>query len=219
MMLNCCGMRQARSLLCFGLLSLTLLSCTSEESPPVMPTPTFTPYPLHTSTPTQPSGPTNTPVPTPTPTSAPLGLSRQSPAPIGTAIRLGGWQLVVNSVMQDATAAVIAENRFNDPPEPGRQFFIANLTATYVGDDESSSLFAEISLSAVGPSNVQYQDFQDSCGVIPNEIDTFKDVFQGGSITGNICWSVRTTDALALLMYGEESFSLDDRRVWWSLIP
>lgn len=146
------------------------------------------------------------------------GQSRDNPLPIGSIGRVGGWEIIINDVTLDATEIVLAENQFNDPPEPGRQFFIANLSATYVGSEEPASLFLDVSMYALGITSVAYRDFEDSCGVIPNELDSFANVFQGGTITGNVCWSIQSGDANALLLYVEESFSFfDDTRVWWSL--
>lgn len=143
--------------------------------------------------------------------------SRSNPAPIGTAVEVAGWRIVVNSVMPDATKLILDGNSFNDPPAEGRQFFIANISATYIATDpESSSLFFDLDISALGPSAVEYTGIGDYCGVIPDEIDSFKDVFEGGTITGNICWSVTASDAADLLMWAEE-FLDEDQRAWFSL--
>lgn len=143
--------------------------------------------------------------------------SRANPAPIGTAVEIAGWRIVVNSVTPDATDDILDDNTFNDPPEAGRQFFIANISATYINTEmESSSLFFDLDLSALGPSAVQYDGFDDYCGTVPDEIDAFKEVFEGGTITGNVCWSVRTSDAAELLMWAE-AFLGGDERAWFSL--
>lgn len=153
---------------------------------------------------------------TPEPSEAPDN-SRETPAGIGTAIEVGGWVIVVNSITPLANDIVAAENQFNSPPATGTQFFIANLSATYTGSDESASLLIDLSYSALGPSNVEYQDFSASCGVIPAELDVFTEVFQGGTITGNVCWAISTADVAELTMFVEESFTLDQDRVWLSL--
>ncbi len=54
---------------------------------------------------------------------------------------------------------------------------------------------------------------------MPDELNRSKDAFKGGTLTGNICWAVATTDAMPLIMYGEQSFSVDNTRVWFSLKP
>jgi hypothetical protein len=54
----------------------------------------------------------------------------------------------------------------------------------------------------VGPANVSYSTFEDSCGVIPDEISD-REVFSGGTIRGNVCWQVLASDAANLLMYDD----------------
>lgn len=110
-----------------------------------------------------------------------------------------GWTLAVVSVTPNATSLVLAENQFNDPPAPGRQFFIARVMATFTGAG-SDAFAGSFRLEAVGASNVAYTTFDDSCGVIPDEISS-TDVFTGGAVTGNVCWSVLSSDVPSLVMF------------------
>ena len=137
--------------------------------------------------------------------------SRSNPVPKHTSVSIAGsdgWRVRVNSSTPNATAAVLAENEFNDRPAAGRQFFIINVTETYTGKGKSNAMEG-LTLSALGRSNVAY-DYSDDCGVVPNEIEDTKDVFSGGSLTGNVCFSVKTSDAPSLLLMTEPGFSLDD---------
>jgi hypothetical protein len=145
------------------------------------------------------------------------GSSRDEPAPIGTSVRVAGWDVTVTDVEPDATRRVLEESEFNDPPPAGQQFFLVTISATYNGDEESSAFFFDVTLKALGPSNVAY-DYEADCGLIPDELPDTRDVFQGGTISGNVCWSVRSEDAAELLMYAEPSFSFrESGRRWWSL--
>lgn len=156
-----------------------------------------------------------TPTPQPASASGAAG-TRDDPYPMHTAVSLSdGWVIVVNSVTPDATADVLAENSFNDPPEPGTQFFIANISATYEGPT-SDKFDGSFRLRAVGPTSVSYSTFENSCGVIPDEI-TDAEVFTDGTIEGNICWAVKEEDAPALVMY-DDPFTFDDvERVFLAL--
>lgn len=148
--------------------------------------------------------------------------TRANPYKMRTLVALPGskgWKLRVNKVIPNGTSLVMAENQFNDPPKPGRQFFIINVTLIYTGT-KSTSPFGDVTLYAVGKSNVAYgTDLSDYCGVIPDKLDDFAKVFPGGRITGNICFSVRKPDAARLLLYYEPSFSLDDVQVFFKLRP
>jgi hypothetical protein len=141
--------------------------------------------------------------------------SRQNPIPVGTAVDVGeNWQVTVLNVEPDATERVLAESEYNDPPEEGRQFFIAEVSVTYTGED--SDTFSSSELSAVGSSSVAYSTYEDSCGEIPDELPS-REVFSGGTITGNVCWSVGSEDVDSLVMYYRNADQ--DERVFLSLTP
>ena len=103
--------------------------------------------------------------------------TRDAPVAAGETVRVGEWDVSVLSATEDATDAVLEENEFNDPPGEDKQFFIVEVSATYQGDD-SEALFTGLTVTTVGDSAVAY-DFEDTCGVIPDELDTFSEVFQG----------------------------------------
>ena len=145
---------------------------------------------------TRPSAPNPTPRP-PLP-----GTTRANPIPLGSEVALGdGWRLKVLSSTPDATAAVLDENQFNDPPKAGEQFFMARVSATFTGAG-SGRFEGSYRLRAVGAAAVSYSEFENSCGEIPDEL-TESEVFTGGTITGNVCWSIRSTDAASLVLYDD----------------
>src|SRR5207245_302313 len=55
-------------------------------------------------------------------------------------------------------------------------------------------------LSALGLSQVSYTPFGNSCGMTPDEFPV-SEVFPGGSIAGNDCWDVLSTDVSSLVMF------------------
>jgi hypothetical protein len=162
---------------------------------------------------------TTTTTPSTTTTSQPSGESSlAAPLEVGAVIQVGDWRLRVSGVTPDATDQVMAENQFNDPPVEGNQFFIASVEATYTGTD-SSTFWVDMSLKAVGESHVAYEPFDATCGVIPGDINDTGETFPGGTVSGNVCWSIQTTDADSLVMIAEESFTFDETRAFLSLDP
>lgn len=141
--------------------------------------------------------------------------TRGNPLPLGDTTELNGWEVSVLSSTADATDIVLRENQFNDPPTAGRQFFIVDVSATYLGSG-SDTAFAGLAFSAVGESSVAY-DLEDTCGVIPDEFDAFNEVFSGGTITGNVCWSVRSADVQSLVLILDEGFGFDGERFFLAL--
>jgi hypothetical protein len=167
--------------------------------------------------------PTPPPRPAPPPPPPPPGSSRANPAPIGTTLPIStllapsGWQLRVNSVVPDGTQQVLAANQFNKPPPSGQQFFLISITATYTGAGSSDAGGVIDRLKAVGASNVAYtQGLNNSCGVTPAPdfilVTIGVDVFSGGSVTGNICFSVLSSDASSLVLYNDQT-----PPVWFAL--
>jgi len=149
------------------------------------------------------------------------GGSRSHPIALHTLVKLpaaNGWYARVNATVPNGTAAVLHENMFNDRPVAGRQFYLINITMSYRGKG-SSDLLTAGSFSALGRSNVAYSDDggTDSCGVTPHELDTFKTVFSGGAISGNLCFSVRRTDVASLELYFEPEFSLNNTKLFFAL--
>ena len=198
--------------------------------------PTVTPEPTPTpgqSTPTPgPIPPTVTPEPTPTrvpptatPTPTPGNLGTQSnPIPMGQYFRAPSspWELKVISVDTDAWPEIDAENQFNDPPAAGNKFVMVQIEVRNRG---SASDRFSASLSAVGTRAVEYTTFGNSCGVIPNRFPSLTRIFSGGTLKGNICFEVQTSDIASLLLFGDD-FDLDvsdrdyrDTLWFWNLRP
>ncbi|MDP9364304.1 MAG: VWA domain-containing protein [Chloroflexota bacterium] len=156
--------------------------------------------------------------PTPAPRVADPG-TRENPIAFGSAADIGGgWFVSVVDVMPDATDLVLAENQFNVPPEEGYQFFLVTISATYEGEGSSVLPFGA-ALSLVGESAVSYKQFDPGCRVVPNPVPP-TEVFSGGRIEGNLCWSVQTEEVDSLVMFSEDYVEFDrERRVWFSLDP
>jgi hypothetical protein len=141
--------------------------------------------------------------------------TRDAPIAAGETVRVGEWDVTVLSTTEDGTEAVLEENEFNDPPGEGHQFFIVEVSATYQGTD-SEALFTGLTVTTVGDSAVAY-DFEDTCGVIPDELDTFSEVFPGGTEVGNLCWQVLTEDVDSLVLIVDNAFSFDEDRAYLAL--
>ena len=168
------------------------------------------------------SAPTPT-TPALTPTQEPALGSRQNPVPLGTTVEIKNedpmdhWEVTVVSTTPNATKIVLDENPFNDPPEDGKQFFIVTVKVKYLGPD-STQFNGSLRLSALGDSGVVYTTFEDSCGVIPNELPD-PELFTNGTVEGAECWQIATGDADSLTVLLEPALLsfFDDTRAWFSL--
>lgn len=132
----------------------------------------------------------------------------------GASGELRTWNIEVLSAASDITEAVLDENQFNDRPEGDLRFIGVPIRVTYVSGPAPASLF-ELTFKAVGPSGVVLTTFDPSCGVVPDALDTFAEVFEGGSVEGNVCWSASPADANDLTMLLE--VFLEDTEIYADL--
>ena len=165
----------------------------------------------------------------PTPTSRALststsatqefGRNRSQPMPISKPLELdNGLSISIETVTENANQIIKRHDAWTEPPSSGHQFMLVELKASNVGD-EPIDLYPVTGLSLVGESNVSYdQGFSNECWTFPNEIDTSRTLFSNGSLSGNICFTVKSSDVDSLVMY-YETISLfgDDEFVYWAL--
>jgi hypothetical protein len=128
---------------------------------------------------------------------------RLDPIEVGTPVDVGeGWTLTVTSPAIDITDAVAAENQFNDPPPDGFRFVAVDVEYGYDGAAAAASPF-EVSTRMVGDGNAALTK---GCGVIPEPVDTFADVFAGGAASGSICWVTPVEDVDTVVLFASTSF-------------
>lgn len=176
-------------------------------------TPTPRP-PVRTATPTaMPIPPTATPMP-PTATPVLVGRSRNNPIPFGqptTLINTDGFALWVVDVLEDATRLVLDENQYNDPPPDGHQFLIVHIKVKNTSV-ESHSFTPAWRLHLVGASDVAIST---GCGVIPDDFEGHREIFEDGELEGNVCFTVETSDIGTLVMYDDAP--AQDSRIFYAL--
>ena len=163
--------------------------------------------------------PTRRPAPTSTPATQKHGRSRSQPMPISKPLELdNGISISVEDVTKNANQIIKRHDAWTEPPPSGHQFFLVALKVANVGD-EPIDIYMVNELSLVGSSNVSYdQGFSNECWTFPNELDSSRTLFPDGSLSGNICFTVKASDVDDLVMYYESiSFFGDDEFVYWAL--
>ncbi|WP_316314590.1 DUF4190 domain-containing protein, partial [Clavibacter michiganensis] len=88
------------------------------------------------------------------------GTSPDDPLPIGTPVTGEGvdgpeWRVTLGTPILDATAAVLAADPTNGPPEEGMQYAVVPVTATYLGSSTGDPL-SELALGFLAPDGTQY---------------------------------------------------------------
>lgn len=118
--------------------------------------------------------------------------TRENPYPLGATVGNEDWQVTVNSFTPDATKEVLAENQFNDEPEAGHQYALANITVTRMGSEATSPMF-EVSVNYVtAAGNVVTSS--DAMVVEPKPLSN-NELYQGAEATGNVALQVPEGDA------------------------
>jgi hypothetical protein len=120
------------------------------------------------------------------------------PVPVGAVADIGGgWRLQILNVNPDAAAAVAEDNQFNEPPPPGSTFTLVTVALGYFGVEDPKAAF-ETTISATGAANVELAN---QCGVVPQALNTFRPLFSGGVIVGNVCFVTTPADTSSLQLY------------------
>jgi hypothetical protein len=133
---------------------------------------------------------------------------RASPVPVGSIADIGGgWRLQIVDINPDAAAAIAEENPFNEPPPAGSTLTLITVALGYFGLEDPKTVF-EVSISAVGSGNVELAA---QCGLVPQDLLTFSQVFSGAVVLGNVCFVTTPEDIPALQLYASgDLFGGDD---------
>lgn len=114
--------------------------------------------------------------------------TRAAPYPLGSEISTSDWTVTVNSVDLDATAAIEAENPFNEAPDEGHTYILASITAEYVGDDPEGAA-PMLSVDYVSPEGNTFNSY-DHPVVAPDSFDSLSTLYEGASTTGDVALHV-----------------------------
>ena len=96
----------------------------------------------------------------------------------------------------------MAENQFNDPAPDGSQFVM--VTIRVKNETSETQRYSSAGLNAVGQSNVEYDGR--GCGVVPDAFESSRNMFEGGELSGNVCFNVESSDVDSLVMYDSNAY-------------
>lgn len=152
-------------------------------------------------------------------------LAQSSIESIGGGEVQRGWALRVVSVVPNATDLILAasrsEGRTPTPPEEGKQYFTATISAKYIGAGSDALTMRDLD-AAGDATNIVYEA---GCGdryfnptTIPNALPANTldqvEVLPGGTIEGVVCWEIDSRDAPTLKMRFDNQFLI----VWGSAL-
>lgn len=130
-----------------------------------------------------------------------------SPVPAGAIADIGGgWRLQVLGFTPDATDQIMTEFDYNDPPPAGSAFTLVSVALGYFGVDDPKSSFSPF-IAAVGSTG---DDLSSMCGSIPDDLLSFRDMFSGGVLQGNLCFVTTEADRDGLQLRAIGDWFTDD---------
>ncbi|HLZ26720.1 MAG TPA: hypothetical protein VKV73_05305 [Chloroflexota bacterium] len=186
-------------------------------APPVIPyvlpgisaAPTPTPLPAVSI----PGGTTSTSaaVPTVGPRTGPGSL--QQPFPLGaTGTLADGWQLAVTGVTPDAWTGIHAAVPSTIAPASDQRDYVVRVQATFAG--QGTGVFSGMRLALLSGTQTTYDQLHNACGTIPDMVPPNL-MTPGGSVRGNVCFTVRASDVDSLTLFDNQATETD--RLYFAL--
>lgn len=118
------------------------------------------------------------------------GTSRENPLPKDSTVSLesegGTTSVTLGEVNWDANAAIAEANQFNEPAPEGQTYVIVPVTVSYAGSG-SITPWLEASITFVAADGRSYDQ---SFVVLDNDLMMQGDLYDGGTVTGNIAFLV-----------------------------
>lgn len=137
------------------------------------------------------------------------------PFPLGTTASMGpDYEVAVVGVKLDATAEVLAANRFNNPPEG--QYVLVQLHVKYVGVGEGNP-WLDLSPTFVGTDARQYDAHECNAVLAQGAMDV-PTLETGGAAGYQVCMDVPEGAANGAKVFVERRLSFSDKtRAYWAL--
>jgi hypothetical protein len=155
----------------------------------------------------------NPPPPPPPSPAPPAPGGKDSPIPVGTAMRVDdGWNVTIVSSDPNATQAILDSQRGDPdnlpaPPPPGYQFLVARLTVTRTAPEAAT--FSPYALDLVSSAGTTYSGGALGCGLIPDALEA-NDLVDGQTATGNVCWVLPAAEIHGVLADYTDPFTGKD---------
>lgn len=134
------------------------------------------------------------------------GLSRSNPLPLGSTVELEDWKVSVTGYKQgeEAAAAILAANQFNEAPAEGTSYVLVDLEVEYTGvSEEAQSPIIGLDLRLTGSKNILYG----SAMLVPEQ-SLEGQLFKGGKAVGQKAYRI-AADEDNLMLRVQQSLSLN----------
>ncbi|THV40787.1 hypothetical protein [Glycomyces buryatensis] len=142
------------------------------------------------------------------------GAGTDFEAPLATcqAASIPGWDVAVTAVELDATETVLDANTFNEDVADGTQYLMYTLTAINTGD-AAADPFLDLTTS-VDIGDLRYDE---TCGVLPNDMVDVGEIAPGDSFTANDCDFIDSEGAESAVLAVSSLMDMESTEVYFKL--
>jgi hypothetical protein len=140
------------------------------------------------------------------------GTDFAAPLELCQAGSVEGWDVAVTAVELDATQTILDENFLNEEPADGSQYLMFTLSGTNTGDAASDPFIGLT--TAVDIGDMRYED---TCGVLPNDLVDVGEIAPGESFTANGCVFVDSAGVEESVLALSSFVSMDETEVYYKL--
>ena len=123
-----------------------------------------------------------------------------------------GWQMLVTGVTPDAWTGIHAEVPSTTAPAADQRDYVVRVQATFLG--QGTGVFSGMRLALLSGTQTTYDQLHNACGTVPDMVPPNL-VTNGGTVRGNVCFTVRATDIDSLVLIDNQSTDAD--RVYFAL--
>ncbi len=134
--------------------------------------------------------------------------------PLGTSAAVGDeYTVQVDAVDLNVAKVIAAANEFNEPADG--QYVLVDLTVQYTGSEEGDP-WLDLNAVLVGSDARQYSTSTCSA-VVPHSSMDVPTLENGGKSSYQVCFDVPPAALTGAKLFVEESLSLSESRVYWSM--
>jgi hypothetical protein len=139
--------------------------------------------------------------------------SQQHPFPLGAPGTLAdGWQVLVTGVTPDAWTGIHDSIPSTIAPASDQRDYEIRVQATFLG--QGTGVFSGTRLALLSGAKTTYDQINNACGTVPDMVPPNL-MTPGGSVRGNVCFTVRASDVGSLVLFDNQSTASD--RLYFAL--
>lgn len=134
--------------------------------------------------------------------------SRNNPVALGDLVVISDWRVQLTSVNRDALQLVMKSDIYADRPSSNERYVLIEIKATYIGE-ESSEPNSDLRFKIVGSGG---NTFSESCGYSTDTFEENGETFSGGTVTGNLCFTVDVDQITGATVSIQGGYGTQDRK-------